>query len=64
MIEQFEAFYRQWVILDRIRLDRQFKNVGFDSFEAYMNERMPQGIKKSLADQLIRAKEIGSLLPD
>ena len=61
---QFEAFYQTGVILDRIRREQEFKDAGYDSFAEYMNERMPQGIKKAQAYHLIKAKNIRPLLPE
>ena len=63
MVDHFEAFYKQGVILERIKNDQEYKDAGFTSFDKYMNERMPLGIKKTLGYGLIRAKNIRHLLP-
>jgi len=59
----FESFYSQGVILRRIMVDREFKDAGFESFEKYMNDRQPCGIKKTQAYGLIAAVEVRKLLP-
>ena len=63
MTGAFEAFYSQGVILRRIMVDMEFKNAGFDSFAAYMNERQPCGLKKTQAYRLIKAMEVRVNLP-
>ncbi|WP_145298643.1 hypothetical protein [Crateriforma conspicua] len=51
------------MILERIKNDQEYKDAGFTSFDKYMNERMPLGIKKSHAYDLIRAASVRPLLP-
>ncbi len=58
----FESFCQTGVILDRIRIDREFRDEGFDSFEAYMDKVEPCGIKKSQAYRLIAAKNVRQLI--
>ena len=60
----FESFYSQGVILNRINVEREYKDAGFESFEKYMDERQPCGFKKSIAYQLIKAMKLRPLLPD
>jgi hypothetical protein len=64
LVDHFEAFYRQGVILERIKNDQEFKDANFKSFDEYMDQRMPLGIKKSYAWRLIAAKKIRPLLPN
>jgi hypothetical protein len=60
----FESFYSQGVILNRINIEKEYKDAGFDSFEKYMNERQPCGIKRSHAWRLIAAMKARPLLPE
>ena len=60
----FESFYSQGVILNRINVEREYKDAGFESFEKYMDERQPCGFKKSHAYRLIAAMKIRPLLPE
>jgi hypothetical protein len=60
----FESFYSQGVILNRINVNHEYKDAGFDSFADYMNERQPCGIKKSHAYRLIDAMKLRPLLPE
>ena len=60
----FESFYSQGVILERILMDREFKDAGFESFDEYLNKRQPLGIKRAYAWKLIAAKRVRMLLPD
>jgi hypothetical protein len=60
----FESFYSQGVILNRINVEQEYKDAGFDSFADYMNERQPCGIKKTQAYALIAAMKLRPLLPD
>lgn len=64
MVDQFEAFYRQGVILERIKDKKEFIDAGYSSFDKYTNDRMPQGIRKTQAWCLIAAKNVRPLLPD
>jgi hypothetical protein len=64
MANEFESFYKQGVILDRIRTEREYKDAGYESFEKYCNKRQPCGIKKSQAYALIKAKDVRPLLPN
>ena len=59
----FESFYSQGVILERILMDKEFKDAGFESFADYMNERQPCGIQMRQAYRLIQATEVRKLLP-
>ena len=63
MASQFEAFYQTGVILERIKDDKEFEDAGYTSFNKYMNERMPCGLKQTGAWQLIRAVKIRPHLP-
>ena len=63
MVDQFEAFYRQGTILERILEEKEFRNAGYSSFDEYMSDRQPLGIKRARAWQLIKAKNIRCLLP-
>ena len=63
MVDHFEAFYKQGVILERIKNDQEYRDAGFTSFNDYMNERMPLGIKKSQAWDLVRSANLRPLLP-
>lgn len=63
MIDYFEAFYKQGVILERINTDREFNDAGYSSFPEYMDKAQPCGIKKSHAYRLIAAKRVRPLLP-
>ena len=60
---QFEAFYQTGVILERIRVDREYEDAGYESFEKYMNERQPCGLKKTQAYRIIAATKVRPLLP-
>lgn len=60
----FESFFAQGVVLNRINIEREYKDAGFDSFADYMNERQPCGIKKSGAYRLIAAIKVRPLLPE
>jgi hypothetical protein len=60
----FESFYSQGVILNRINIQKEYKQAGFDSFSDYMNERQPCGIKKTQAYSLIQAMKVRPLLPE
>jgi len=64
MTGAFESFYSQGVILNRINIDQEYKQAGFDSFADYMNERQPCGIKKVHAYRLIAAMKLRPLLPE
>ena len=64
MIGAFESFYTQGVILRRIMVEKEFKDAGFESFEKYMNERMPCGIKSTQAFALMAAAKVRLLLTD
>jgi hypothetical protein len=59
----FESFYSQGVILKRMLVDKEYKDAGYESFDKYMNERQPCGIKKSYAWQLIAAVDVRPRLP-
>jgi hypothetical protein len=60
----FESFYSQGVILNRINVEREYKDAGFESFADYMNERQPCGIKRVQAVRLINAMKLRPHLPD
>jgi hypothetical protein len=60
----FESFYAQGVILNRINVEQEYKDAGFDSFADYMNERQPCGITASQSYRLIAAMKLRPLLPD
>lgn len=64
MLDQFEAFYRQGVVLERIKNEKEFQDANYTSFDEYMNERQPLGIKQAHAWRLIAAKNIRPLLPE
>jgi hypothetical protein len=59
----FEAFYQTGVVLERIRVDQEFTEAGFGSFGDYMSERMPCGIQKRQAYNLIAAMKLRPNLP-
>lgn len=59
-----EAFYRQGEILKRILRDREFADLGYTSFDQYMNERKPLGLMQRHAWRLINAMEVRKALPD
>lgn len=69
MCEQYEAFYRQGVILEEIKGDpkdpkkQPFRNAGYSSFNDYLKERQPLGINRTHGWRLIAAKNIRHLLP-
>jgi len=63
MVSQFESFYATGVILERIRVEREFEDAGFTSFDKYMDDRMPQGIKRAHAWRVMSAMKIRPLLP-
>jgi hypothetical protein len=52
------------VILNRINIEKEYKQAGFESFADYMNERQPCGIKRAHAYALIQAMKIRPLLPE
>lgn len=60
----FEAFYRQGVILDRIRVEQQYKDAGFESFRTFIDEVQPCGMKHAHARRLINAKDVRDRLPE
>lgn len=60
----FESFFAQGVILNRINIEQEYKEAGFDSFADYMNERQPCGIQRVQAVRLINAMKLRPLLPD
>jgi hypothetical protein len=60
----FESFYSQGVILNRINVEREYKDAGFESFADYMNERQPCAIKQAHAYRLISAMKLRLLLPE
>jgi len=60
----FEDFVATGVILMRILDKKEFADGGFTSFNKYMNERQPLGLKASQAKDVIRAARIRSKLPD
>ena len=55
MTQHLEAFCHQGAILESIRVEKDYLDAGYHSFEQYMNERKPCGIKKAQAYKLIRA---------
>lgn len=59
----YESFYSQGVILNRINVEKEYKDAGFESFAEYMNERQPCGIQRAQAYRLIQAMQIRPLLP-
>lgn len=59
----FEDFYRQGVILDKIRTEKEYKLAHYESFDEYCNDRQPCGIKAAHAYRLIKAKNVRHLLP-
>jgi len=63
MASHFEAFRQQGVILHRICSDKEYLDAGFKTFKAYMNERMPIGVKYVQAKQLIAAMQTRKNLP-
>jgi hypothetical protein len=64
MTSEFESFYKQGVILERIKDKGEYRDANYTSFDEYMDKRMPLGIRKSHAWRLIAAKSIRPLLPD
>ena len=60
---QFESFFSQGVILNRINIEKEFKVAGFESFADYMNERQPCGIQERQAWRLIAAMKLRPNLP-
>jgi len=60
----FESFYSQGVILNRINIEKEYKDAGFESFPDYMNERQPCGIKANYAYKTIAAMKIRIHLPE
>jgi hypothetical protein len=60
---QYESFFKTGCVLERIRVDREFADAGYDSFNQYMNEAEPCGIKANMASKTIRSKNIRPELP-
>lgn len=60
----FESFFSQGVILNRMNIEQEYKDAGFDSFADYMNERQPCGIKYAHSTRIIAAMKLRPLLPE
>jgi len=63
MANGFEEFCKTGVILEKIRDEKAYEDAVYKSFEQYMNERMPCGLKKTQAYAIIKAKNVRPLLP-
>lgn len=66
MVDHFEAFYRQGVTLKRILAEKQYTQADppYASFDDYMDQRQPCGVKKSQAWNLMATVDIRPLLPN